>query len=561
MARKYVIFALLEIDMTTQDLKRRKRRECAALKVRGYTDGFSTAWVAITHKNHTELVRYAAFATDKSAIWSDLASKNLVIINAATKTKLVNEVEALEKFPRRVIFSKPGWCDGQFANASGTVFAPKGVTKGMVAFLPLRSKCLPKGKHRQWAKDVAAPLAGHPIPVFFIMAALAAPLLELSGRNDNIGFELAGEGGKGKTTVQRFMASVVGPAMEKDRGYITSFYMTPAALEQATQWHADMPLIIDEANLFGSGESGRADKRKMRDFSFQMSSGTTKGRFNDPQQEGFRFVYVTSANEPFSQLLDETHSDVANAASDRLISISVPPGDAGVFGKLPDGVDSYRQFTLSLETAMSQQFGTAMPKFLKELVQARHTGEKDLRNFIRRRIDRFKTKAGVNDNNGSDVRVAEAFGLVYAAGALAKRYGVLPKGFKCLGAALHCYTNFRSTVPIRQPLANRLIAIARRPETIKIDRKSLPKLSDTDVAKAGAFIRKVKGESLLLMTTAFGQKMFPDWNALRGSADFIDLNRSNDQGRGRGYHCRIRSNKTSDWFYCFKLPQVKDWPP
>jgi hypothetical protein len=232
-----------------------------------------------------------------------------------------------------------------------------------------------------------------------------------------------------------------------------------------------------------------------------------------------------------------------------------------VFGQLPGGFDSYRQFTLSLETAMAQQHGTAMPKFLQKLVQARHKDESKLRGTIRRRIDRFKTEAGVNDNKGSDVRVGEAFGLVYAAGILAKRYGVLPKEFRCLGAALHCYTNFRSTVPIQQPLANRLIAIANRPETIKIDRKSLPQLSDCEVEKACAFIRTVKGESLLLMTTAFGQKMFPDWNALRGSADFAALNRSNDRRRGRGFHCRIRSNKTSDWFYCFKLPQVKNWPP
>ncbi len=540
--------------MTSKEIRRRARGNIPQVKVRGYTDGNNVRWVSVGYKRHTELIRYAAFATDKGAIWSDLASKNLVIVNTATKAQLIDKVVALINFPHRVIFSRPGWCEGQFANASGEVFAPAGVRKGAVAFAPLTLKCSRRGKHRQWLDEVATPLVGHPIACFFIMAAFAAPMLALSGRADNIGFELAGEGGKGKTTVQRFMASVVGPAMEKDRGYITTFNMTSAALERSMQWHADMPLIIDEANLFGSGEGGRADRRKMQDFSFQMSSGTTKGRFDAPLQEGFRFVFMTSANEPFHELLGGTHCDVANAATDRLITITVPPGDAGVFGKLPKGYGSYREFTLALETAMSQQYGTAMPKFLEEVVKARHIDEVKLRALIRRGIDRFKAKAGINGNNGSDVRVAEAFGLVYAAGLFAKRHGVLPDAFKCLRAALHCYANFRNAVPIRQPLAQRLIAIANRPETIRIDRNNLPKLSDRKVTKAGAFVRTIKGETLLLLTTTFGKTMFPDWNSLKGTADFVNLNRASESGRGRGYHCRIRSNKKSDWFYCFKLP-------
>jgi hypothetical protein len=192
--------------------------------------------------------------------------------------------------------------------------------------------------------------------------------------------------------------------------------------------------------------------------------------------------------------------------------------------------------------------------FLKKLVEVRHKDEERLKAAIRRKMDQFKAEVGVNDNNGSDVRVAEAFGLVYAAGSFAQHHGILPSDLDCLGSAKHCYANFRNTVPIRQSLRERLISIANRPETVRIERKKLPELSNDEVAKTGAFLRKRKGEMLLLMTTAFGQRMFPDWNALKGTADFIALNRANDNGRGRGYHCRIRSNKKSDWFYCFVVP-------
>ena len=537
-----------------KNIKNREGSGASLVTVRGYIDTDQQQWVKIKYNKKSALIEYNAFAADRGSIWTNLSQKGLVIVNRAAKAEIVEKVDTI-KFRRHVIFSRQGWCEGQFADASGKVFAPEDVTTGWIAFVPNGIKCSQSGKASKWRQRVVEPIKQHPIPSFFIMAAFGSPMLDLLGRTENIGFELAGEGGKGKSTTQRLMASVVGPAMEKDRGYITTFNMTPAALEKSMRWHADMPFIIDEANLFGSGESSSAEKRKMQDFAFQMGSGVTKGRFDSPQQEGFKFIFVISANKPFIELLGDSHRHIANAASDRLMSITVPAGDAGVFGELPLGFDSYRQFTLALEAGMSEQYGTAMPKFLMRLVQARHKNEKRLKATIRFKIDEFKTEVGVNDDNGSDVRVAEAFGLVYAAGSFARRYGILPRDFDCLGSAKHCYANFRDTVPIRQSLSERLIAIANRPDTKKIDAKNLPKLSDEKVATIGAFIRERKREKLLLITTALGQKMFPDWNALKGTADFVNLNRANDNGRGRGYHCRIRSNKKSDWFYCFQLPE------
>jgi len=287
-----------------------------------------------------------------------------------------------------------------------------------------------------------------------------------------------------------------------------------------------------------------------------MSSGNTKARFGSPHQDGFRFLYVTSANEPFNSLLGATHRDVANAATDRLMSIVVPPGDAGVFGPLSSHYETYGQFTRSLEAAMAEQHGTAMAKFLRALVRDREGDESRLKRNIRRRIDRFKREVGVNDNNGSDVRVAEAFGLVYAAGAFAQHYRVLPEEFDCLAAAVHCYNNFRATVPIRQSLPERLLAIAGRPETVTIDPRNLTTMTKQEMDVAGAFLREIKGETHLLLTPEFGRKVFPDWNALRGTVEFAALNKANDEGRGRGFHCRIRSNRKADWFYCFRLPEA-----
>lgn len=228
--------------------------------VLGFIDSNEQQWVEVTYKGLSALLPYSSFATDRGAIWSDLSSKGMVIVAKAAKASVIQQVEELEVFTDRLIFARPGWCQGQFANASGRVFAPRGDKKGTIAFIPNSAKCSRRGTHAKWKQQVAGRLVGHPIPGFAIMACLAAPLLELVGRTDNFGFEFSGEGGKGKSTTQRLMASAVGPAMEKHRGYITSFHMTPAAIEKSMQLHSDMPFIIDEANLFGSGSGGRADR-------------------------------------------------------------------------------------------------------------------------------------------------------------------------------------------------------------------------------------------------------------------------------------------------------------
>ncbi|WP_408587699.1 DUF927 domain-containing protein [Novosphingobium sp.] len=522
--------------------------------VTGLVDPSGTQWVLTEYKGHSALLPYGEFVLSRPHILSALRRYNLIIIAKEAKNSLFEQVEELEDFTPRIIFSRPGWHQGQYVTASGKVFAPVKVAKGLLGFEPNPTKCAKQGTHSGWLQQVAKPLVGHHIPSFAIMACFAAPLLDVIGRTDNFGFELSGAGGKGKSTTQRLMASVVGPAMEKDRGYITTFNMTHVALEKSMRWHADMPFIIDEANLFGAGTGGRTDHRAMRDFSFQMSSGTTKGRYDNPNQEGYRFIFLTSANEPFHELLGQVHRETANAASDRLMSIVIPEGDAGAFGPLPEGYGSYREFTLALETAMAAQYGTAMPKFLWVLVRDRAQDEAKLLLKLRKLIAAFRQQVGVNENNGSDVRVAEAFGLVYAAGVYARHYGILPPEFDCLGAAVYCYTNYRSTVPVRQSLPERIRAIAARPETLTVDRAAMPTLSDEEMEATGAFIRVVKGETLLLMTTSFGSRMFPDWRSLTGTPDFQALNKAGKNGQGRGYHCRIRANAQLDWFYAFKLP-------
>ena len=98
------------------------------------------------------------------------------------------------------------------------------------------------------------------------------------------------------------------------------------------------------------------------------------------------------------------------------------------------------EYANALTRAAEQNHGHAIRKFLKQLVRARAKDDAALRAWIASRVNGFVEKANIDPNDGSAFRVAEAFGLVYAAGRLAQQYGVLPDCLAVGPAVLTCYS-------------------------------------------------------------------------------------------------------------------------
>lgn len=115
----------------------------------------------------------------------------------------------------------------------------------------------------------------------------------------------------------------------------------------------------------------------------------------------------------------------------------------GIFDFLPDQYGSGAQFAEALKVAISENYGLAFPRFIRRLVKDRSTDEAKLKDRIQRYIKDFRAEVGADLNED---RVSGAFGLSYAAGMLAKDYGVLPRKFKCMAAA-----KFVTTATARHP--------------------------------------------------------------------------------------------------------------
>lgn len=126
----------------------------------------------------------------------------------------------------------------------------------------------------------------------------------------------AGPKGVGKSTLQRLAAAVVGGGVEQPgRNYWISANTTSNGLEAAFPEHDDLPMILEELNLFAAGETERNRATKIDELVFRLSDGSTKARFGSNAQRSYRFVYIASTNEPLAHVLLGYRRQVSEAAA------------------------------------------------------------------------------------------------------------------------------------------------------------------------------------------------------------------------------------------------------
>lgn len=199
------------------------------------------------------------------------------------------------------------------------------------------------------------------------------------------------------------------------------------ALETTLPYFNDMTMVLEEAGLMPG--SGKYDERasQMRELAFRVGSGRAKHRFGERPMPAVRLVYVLSTNEPLSKLVGRGRSAEAEAVADRLITLPLVEGRPfGIFDNCPPSYPSVAAFADALKREASEHFGHAVPAFLQYVVDRREREPNWLDRTLQRRLNRFTKAAGIDTNNGSEVRVGLAFGLVYVAGLIAKWAGVLP---------------------------------------------------------------------------------------------------------------------------------------
>ena len=337
------------------------------LRVRGICASSGRRFVRVELGDKIGSAPLDAFTLQATRAIEMLSRQDVILIGPASRQELIKQVEALKDFPQEDVAEHVGWNGGSFALPDGSVISPRRSPKPIIAFETVADKCSVTGSLREWKKQVAEPLDGQSIGIFALCFAFVAPLLSLTSRQGNFGFELVGVKGAGKSTIQYIASSVLGGFSEgsNDR-YWLSLNSTINALDDTMVAHADMPIILDEAGLFAAGDSPRVRGEAYKALAFKLASGDRKSRLGEPKRKASRHVFLISANESLIDLTDR-HSDSASAAADRLMTICVPDRQYGVFDHLPAGHSGSREYAQALTNAAEQHHGQAFRKFLKRL--------------------------------------------------------------------------------------------------------------------------------------------------------------------------------------------------
>lgn len=444
-----------------------------------------------------------------------LARQGLFFIGSK-RASLVEMIAAVEDFEEAALFDRVGHNGDYFVLPTGEVLTPPGAEAGDITFEPRPEKGHQQGSLEDWLALVAGPLANHRICEFFMMMPFAGPLRGYTQRVQNFGWELIGVAGSGKSVLLQLMASTCGGSLGGDEGcFALSFAATAAGLETEMRYYSDLIMIIDEGNLFELNQSKSGRGRSFSQLLMALGKGQEKLRYKTSSRT-FRFVYVTSSNETLLEVIGGTSSSaVVDAVADRLMTIKLPDREQGIFDELPEGCGDIGDFIGELVEASARNHGVAMPHYIRGMLSMAYEDRQPLGARIEDCISEFRRQTGVASNAGSARRVADCFGLIYAAGRLAVHLGALPATYDPLASTLACYRLYRASVRSQLSAVERVLELIDDPDVIDLDR-SLPELSDDEFNTTKAFRQtNSRKQTELLVPPPSMRRIIPNWNVAR----------------------------------------------
>jgi hypothetical protein len=360
---------------------------------------------------------------------------------------------------RRFVFANaPGWYGAGFA-LPGKFFCPD-KTADRVEIDPNSIEHVGlfttgDGSWRDWQKHVAKPARKSSPLCVSISAALAAALLRRLNM-DSFAVNWFGSTSEGKSLALKVAASVAG--LFGPGGDLPSWADSIPGFEGQAMGHRDCILPLDEA---ADGEKEMPLDRRARAMAFGIARNrprrlaSTHERAHGLKGREYRVIVLSSSERALTEIAIKAGSPRLGGEEVRLIDVPASePGSAGVFdGKIEqdDGrtlLETTKALTDTLAAAAIKYQGHALIAFLRSL-----TRDKDWEGKVRAYKSQFESEVDAPNSTGL-YRIRSNFAVIWAAGALAIDYGVLPwKKSRLRKAIEKCF--------------HRALSVLQRPETIE----------------------------------------------------------------------------------------------
>lgn len=268
-----------------------------------------------------------------------------------------------------------------------------------------------KGALSDWQKNIAALCTGNSRLVFAVSAALAAPLLELTGLESG-GFHYRGDSSTGKTTALRVAASVWGGL-----DYLQRWRATDNGLEALAAHHSDCLLVLDEIS--------QVDPKAAGEVAYMLANGSGKARANRTgtmrDTASWRLLFISSGEAGLAEHMAQANRKTKAGQEIRLLDI---PADAGAGAGIFEELHNYAggsAFSRAITEAVAKYHGTAAVTFLQNLVKRPPDWAA---NAVKRGQREFKADQIPSDAGGQVERAAMRFALVGTAGEMATAWEI-----------------------------------------------------------------------------------------------------------------------------------------
>lgn len=466
-------------------------------------------------------VRWLYVATDMGGTWLSmteqvepskaapkLASIGIMLPPGKKRTAFFEQLSSFHDYNDQHIVDQTGWHEGRFALGDGTQIVPDGLAPLPSMLEKQPRKWTSHGTVKGWKRGVASPLTDQHIPMFVIMFALVAPIMRFIDCWTNPGIELVGGRGTGKSTLLEIAASIYGgTGGGEDFRFWETWNTTVAGMETLLAGHANCLLPLDELNALSGGSTAAAKRKSYNDILFNLGFGIDRTRFGGKTTRQRQFCYLSTSNTSLVQELRGGDPEIVAAASDRLLMIRSDAGTGlGVFSFVPVGLDDIKHLIGDLKTAARDNHGVVIRSFLQQLVDHAATDLEGLTKQLNGWSSEFEKRVQSDDSSGSRARTASTFALVFAAGMLAKQYGILPKRWVPGRAVLFCYQQhvLDKSDALGGPAA-RIAAYSSLPGILSNDPKKVT--SDRFRESAGIIVGKRSVRELWVDPTALRERV------------------------------------------------------
>jgi hypothetical protein len=202
------------------------------------------------------------FSSAPNDVFKKINGAGILVINDQAKAYLKNQVQEISEWADIYIADRRGPHNNCFVLTRDFVVGREVDRKEIHVELDDDSvKWTRRGTQAEWLEP-AKLMVGQTRPIFLASFSFVPPLLSIVSGFLNIGVEVAGGAGLGKSTVSQWAASVWGGDPTRPTRFMEPWATTVNALELTIRAHSYAMLGLDELNLIGSLVCIPAQRRK-----------------------------------------------------------------------------------------------------------------------------------------------------------------------------------------------------------------------------------------------------------------------------------------------------------